>query len=859
VDTTDRISVHWQDNLHQMPKPQAYLERRGLWVPELLRAFEVGYASGRLPRLMPQGGPLRAQAKELGLINDRGTEFFFNRVVLPIRDAGGAMVSVYGRSIDPKSDVPHLFPPGPRRGVFNRIGCLQGREVILTEAPLDALSVAVMGSLNATASFGVTGFTADHLALLLEGKIARVYCAYDADPAGDHGADQLAHDLAVHGIECLRVKWPVKDANDFLVAGGTRETFRALIDEARPVATPQPRPGRSARNQPPKPDATGQPKDSASRTSIENIGPTDDPEALCALQPVPASLPAPEPPPVLPSPVPIPPSTCLPAAPEGAALPAKTDASPESLAPSPATATAPAPAPEGTLIVIACGDRAYEVIPLPRSGPGALRVRLKVGHDGKTFLDTLNLYSDAARSAAVTKISMLFGPRLRRDLIEKDLHAIIAELQRRLTTTPPQPVDPVQAMSPEDREEALAFLRDPDLANRIRSDITLLGVVGEERSKLLVYLVVASRRLPTPLSLIVISRSSAGKSYLVTCVLGLTPEAEVCLYTRVTAKALYHDETERLRHKVLVLEEAQGMHEAAYALRVMQSSRMLRTLSTITDPTTGRHKAQENVVYGPVAQIVTTTSELDSETSSRAFVISVDESEEQTRAIHQRQRHGRTLEGLDQVIEHKAIIRLHHNVQHLLLPHAVVNEYAPHLSFPSGTLQLRREHEKYLNLIDAITYLFQYQRERGVKRRGGSEVPYVLTAPEDIDLANELIVPSLRQAFEELTTPERTLLVLVRRLVESRCDGSDLESVRFTRRDIREYTKWGDHQMRKHLSRLEELEYVQAVVGCFGKEYVYRLTPDHRLAMPPKATIEEEIRDLGLTSSRDLAARGLVR
>ena len=45
----------------------------------------------------------------------------------------------------------------------------------------------------------------------------------------------------------------------------------------------------------------------------------------------------------------------------------------------------------------------------------------------------------------------------------------------------------------------------------------------------------------------------------------------------------------------------------------------------------------------------------------------------------------------------------------------------------------------------------------------------------------------------------------------------------FTRRDIREYSTWSDFQVKTHIRQLEEMEYIYAVIGKKGKEYIYEL------------------------------------
>lgn len=772
----DGVLKHWHARLSQIEKGRRYLEERGLWVPELLRTFRIGYASGDLPRSLPPQTGAKQALRDTRILNSKGNEFFFGRVVVPLFSATGALVNVYGRATDSTSEVPHLYLPGPRRGVFNRDALAEAETVILTESVFDALSVIALGFPHTTASFGVRGFTGDHLALFQKAKVRRVYCAYDVDAAGDDAAGELARELATHGIEVLRVRLPVKDANDFLKAGRTRADFQKLLDQAQPPSAP------------------------AAKSTPE-----------------PAKQPA---------------SEAVPA--ERASIPA-----------------APHATPEPGVSVMNFGPRTYEVTRLPGS-PVGLRVRLRLRHEGRTFIDTINLYSDRGRAGAIARLAQLFGTFASKEQIQTDLFAIIDELERQSRGEAKSAGGDALEMAENERAEALHFLESRDLATLIKRDLADLGVVGEERSKLLAYLVATSRGLRKPLSLVVVSRSSAGKSFLVSKTSELMPPDDVLAYTRMSAKALFHDEPERLKHKLLTIEEAQGMEDAAYALRVMQSNQMLKTLSTITDPTTGRHKAQENVVYGPVALIVTTTRELDFETVSRAFVISVDESVEQTERIHEMQRALRTLEGLGRRVRHDAISRRHHNAQRLLKPLFVVNPYAPQLTFPSGTLRLRREQEKYLTLIDTITYLFQHQRKQGVYREGDLELAYVETAPPDIDLANELVVASLRQAFEEITTPSRELLNAIRRLVVQRAGNSALLEVRFSRRELREFTGWSDYQVRIHLKQLEELEYVQAVSGSFGKQYAYTLSPDHRLAVAGLSDLDHEIRELGLVRSQDI-------
>jgi DNA primase len=64
--------------------------------------------------------------------------------------------------------------------------------VILCEALIDALTFWCAGYRNVTASYGIEGFTADHLATFKQCGIERVLIAYDRDEAGDAAAETAA-------------------------------------------------------------------------------------------------------------------------------------------------------------------------------------------------------------------------------------------------------------------------------------------------------------------------------------------------------------------------------------------------------------------------------------------------------------------------------------------------------------------------------------------------------------------------------------------------------------------------------------------------------------------------------------------
>jgi hypothetical protein len=223
--------------------------------------------------------------------------------------------------------------------------------------------------------------------------------------------------------------------------------------------------------------------------------------------------------------------------------------------------------------------------------------------------------------------------------------------------------------------------------------------------------------------------------------------------------------------------------------------------------------------------LTTTAIDIDEELLNRCVVLTVNESREQTKAIHILQRQRQTLEGLLADEERDAILALHRNAQRLLQPLKVVNPYADQLTFLDDKTRTRRDHMKYLSLIRAITFLHQYQREVKTVQHRGKGVRYIEVTPQDIAIANRLAHDVLGRTLDELPPQTRKLLSALHGWVKTECERQSLKQAdfHFTRRQVRELTGWGDTQLRIHLGRLAELEYLLEHGGRRGQVFHYEL------------------------------------
>jgi hypothetical protein len=488
----------------------------------------------------------------------------------------------------------------------------------------------------------------------------------------------------------------------------------------------------------------------------------------------------------------------------------------------------------GEDVFVRFGDREYRVRGLEKNtSPLLLKINLRVlgvnkHGDMALHVDTLEMSSARQRGAFAKQASEEL--HVKEEIVRHDLSQLWMKLELlrdEQIAKALAPKEPVDKMTEREREAALALLRDPRLVERIVEDFARCGVVGEETNKLVGYLGAVSRHLEKPLAIIVLSSSAAGKSSLMDAVLAFVPEEHRVQYSAMTGQSLFYMGDTDLQNKVLAIAEEAGAQRASYPLKLLQSEGEVSIASTGKDPVSGKHITHEYRVKGPVMIFLTTTApDVDEELLNRCLVLAVNEDREQTQAIHRIQREAQTLEGLMQKRKRDAVLKLHRNAQRLLRPLHVVNDLAVGLSFPDSMTRTRRDHMKFLTLIRAIAFLHQQQREvKTTLDEDGQPVEYIEATAEDVELAKKLIHEVLGRSLDDMLAQTRRLLLLVDAMVTAECKRQKIERTeyRFSRRDVRAFTSWSDSQLKTHLRRLEDLEYLIAHRGGRGQSFVYEL------------------------------------
>ena len=755
-------------------KAVAYLTRNCLTADAEL---QVGFADRSLGKHLPSnvikaGKTIRSQLETLGVYRSNGREHFRGFTTVPLTNRDGQVTGIYGRRVDGKTLGPTEQSIGT--GIFNGVALNHFAEIIVTDNVLDAWTFYAAGHKNVVC-------TVDYALQIAEcANIHRILLA----------SDNIDCEAFVN-CEIHRLQFPVgQSAHAYQLArrNAQPDPLGTIIRAAAWV------------------DGSNRPNISVGNQS----GAASEPlqvELPVAEQPVAADI------------------ACPKALPQGQAVLASPV--PIKLDDLQVTLTA-------TEITITTEWRRYRVRGLERNIlPGVMKVNLLIFNErtDRFHVDNFDLYHSRSRRVFTAEAADEIGAdesQLRSDLgrVLLKLEQLQAE-QKRLS----QAVAPPKQLSDSERRDAMELLQTDNLLERILTDFDACGIVGERTAKLTGYLAATSRLLAKPLGLIIQSSSAAGKSSLAEAILSFMPEESRFTCSAMTSQSLYYLGHENLKHKILAISEEEGVRDASYQLKLLQSEGHLSLVATNKESGTGRTATERYEVEGPVALLMTTTAQcVDPELLNRCLVVAIDESVAQTAAIHTQQRFNDTLEGYLQQQHSQSIVLRHRHAQQLLRPLPVFNPYAAQLSFVGWQTRHRRDHGKYLTLIKAITLLHQYQRDVKQVEVDGKTVSYLeVTAPRySASQSDSGLV--LGRSIDELSEPTRRLLIELYDWTRTQALATQIPNgeFRFTRRAAREGLGWGSTQLAYHLERLCREEFIVRVGGSVGKLCQYRLLYDGR-------------------------------
>jgi DNA primase len=439
----------------------------------------------------------------------------------------------------------------------------------------------------------------------------------------------------------------------------------------------------------------------------------------------------------------------------------------------------------------------------------------------KSFRDDVNLYSHGNTQKLIQNISEIL--EVSTTTIIKTITELTEELEAyRLEerTAMARALKPKQyEMNEEEKQAAQAFLKGKGLGKKTLELIQQSGLIGEEKNGLLLYFLYTSRLMDKPLHAIIFGKSGSGKTYLQTKISECLPEESVRTITSLTENTLYYSAKDFWKHKVLLIEDLEGVYNAFLPLREFMSKQSITKLTTDKDAK-GNNIQKLLTVEGPICVSgATTQGNIYEDNANRSFLLHIDESSNHLNQVMEYQR--KIQAGIVNETEQQAAKQLLKNAQRLLRKVKVINPYATDLRIPDCVFKKLRTNMHYLKLIEIITFYNQYQRKW---KKSQSDEYYIETAIEDIELANWLVKETLLQKSDELGNDVRYFFETLKEQVK------EANTTIFFAKDVRKNFRMHPMKLSRYLSQLEQRNYIKKISNRqSGYEYEVLTFDDYEL------------------------------
>lgn len=483
------------------------------------------------------------------------------------------------------------------------------------------------------------------------------------------------------------------------------------------------------------------------------------------------------------------------------------------------------------------------------TGLDRMKVTLKVQHKTKQLLpirDTLDLYSRTQTEQLIQTISENFDANIKQT--ETAISELTNELEnyriKKIEALQPKP-ETKNEMTAAARQTAVNELKKEKLLERHNKMIGLTGIVGEEKNRMIAYLIYGYRKNGNPLHVMFLGASGSGKTYLQEKISELIPDEDKIEITQITENALYYFKQEELKNKLIIFEDLDGALQVFYPMRELQTKKKISKTVTLKD-SKGNLKTITIVVEGPVCISGCTTKEkLYEDNANRCILLYIDMSKDQDKKImeyHAAVESGDTDQEREQ--QYKELFK---NIQRVLRPIQVNNPYSKFITLPEAVFKPRRTITLLRGFIKAIAFYHQYQRE--VKKDKHGQL-YIDVTIEDIEQGFYYMQDVLFSKSDELTKATREFLEQLKQL--SRQSGSDT----FNAKMIREQLRMNPGNMKRYLAELVRYGYIKANGNRYRKgSYEYSIVKmDEYEAL--KSQIEQHLQSILQTIRDHIAKNG---
>jgi len=440
------------------------------------------------------------------------------------------------------------------------------------------------------------------------------------------------------------------------------------------------------------------------------------------------------------------------------------------------------------------------------TGLDRMKVTIKVQHKEKVNHPqwySIDLYNQVQREQTINNIA---------ETLELSAQQTTTTFINLITELESHRIKKIEALQPKEkasyeisaaaRTAAVNELKNPNLIERTSQLLQQCGIVGEEESSLIAYLIYTKRKQEIPLHVMFLGSSGSGKTYLQEKISELIPGEDKIEITQITENALYYFKQHELQNKLLLIEDLDGAASVFYPLRELQTKRRISKTVTLKD-SKGNLKTITLTVEGPVSVSGCTTKEkIYEDNANRCILLYTDQTRDQDKRINEYQT--RLSAGEVNKERENRYKELFKNMQRVLRPINIINPYAKYIELPEQIFKPRRTMTLLLGFIEAITFYHQYQRE--VKKDASGQL-YIETTIDDIEAAFNLLKDVLFSKSDELAQATRSFF---EKLKQHLADNK-LES--FTPQQIRKVFRIEPRTVQRYIRELKQYGFIKPVSG----------------------------------------------
>jgi len=765
-----KIAADSQASFKRTARAKEYIKNRGLDPDKL----ETGYIGEKFGKGWTEA--LQQSALQIGMLKlSRQNEVipkFKYCLLFFTKNESGQIVDVYGRSIIENSTAKHFYLNGHHRGIYPHYPKPETKKLILTESFIDAATLlqhsdVTPSGVEVLSLFGTNGLTAEIQTAIKDlPELSEIILFFDGDKAGQKATAKHAESLRTLRPEIIIsvVEAPEGEDINSLIESHEPGILTYLIKNRKIIEF----------------------------SEVAHEGETEHPgagELSGRVSVEPGEIPAES--------VGKPEST---GAPVGRLNTFLNTANPQKLSYA-----------ENDLKFIIWGG-------IEKDNIHRLKINLLVQlkeDDLKYYQDDVNLYSngqlqryirgaseelETSTTLLKTSIGNLKNEieTYRLELIEKEQKALKPKTYQ---------------MSSQEQREAKNFLQSKNLVQNTMQAIGKSGLIGEQKNGLLLFFLYLSRLFEEPLHAIIFGKSGSGKTYLQTKISECLPEESVRTITSLTENTLYYSAKDFWKHKLLLIEDLEGVYNAFLPLREFMSKQSISKLTTDKDAK-GNNVQKVLMVEGPICVSgATTKANIYEDNANRSFLLHVDESPGHAKEVMDYQR--KLQAGMVNGVEQKQNKQLLKNAQRLLRKVRIINPYATMLDIPDCVFKKLRTNMHYLRLIEIITFYHQHQRERRV---AADNQEYIETTPEDIQWANFLIKDTLLRKSDELNGQVRHFFEGLKNFADKKEEPKTIYA-----KEVREAFRMNPMTINRYLRELENRGYIQRNGGNRKTGFEYEI------------------------------------